>query len=124
LHCLSGLVNGGYGIKLKPVGSNTKQRNKNFLLTLRIATNKMTWDFTELNKVVANWAADDNTNYDFHETLYPNKIVLNNKGVEIIRVAEDGFYVRGVRVEADDREAATVYTAFKEFLVWNRLSRE
>ena len=43
---------------------------------------------------------------------------------EMLRVAEDGFYVRGVRVEADDKEAATVYAAFKEFLVWSRLSRE
>ena len=84
----------------------------------------MAYDFTELNKVVANWAADDNTNYDFHETLYPNKIVLNNKGVEMLRVAEDGFYVRGTKVPVDDKEAATVYTAFKEFLVWSRLSRE
>ena len=84
----------------------------------------MTWDFTELNKAVVNWAADDNTNYDFHETLYPNKIVLNNKGVEMLRVTEDGFYVRGTKVPVDDKEAATVYTAFKEFLVWSRLSRE
>jgi hypothetical protein len=43
---------------------------------------------------------------------------------EMLKVADDGFYVRGVRVEADDREAATVYNAFKEFLVWNRLHRE
>jgi hypothetical protein len=43
---------------------------------------------------------------------------------EMLRVAEDGFYVRGIRVEADHKEAATVYTAFKEFLVWSRLSRE
>ena len=84
----------------------------------------MAYDFTELNKVVATWAADDNTNYNFHETLYPNKIVLNNKGVEMLRVTEDGFYVRGTKVPVDDKEAATVYTAFKEFLVWSRLSRE
>ena len=84
----------------------------------------MAYDFTELNKVVATWAADDNTNYNFHETLYPNKIVLNNKGVEMLRVAEDGFYVRGTKVPVDDKEAATVYAAFKEFLVWSRLSRE
>ena len=77
----------------------------------------MSYDFTELNKVVANWATDDNTSYK-------NSIILNNKGVEMLRVAEDGFYVRGEKVPVDDREAATVYNAFKEFLVWNRLSRE
>lgn len=82
----------------------------------------MSYDFTELNKVVANWA-DDNTNDDFHESK-SNNIVCNAGSTEMLRVAEDGFYVRGVRVEADDREAATVYNAFKEFLVWNRLSRE
>jgi len=41
----------------------------------------MSYDFTELNKVVA-------------------------------------------KIPVDDKEAATVYNAFKEFLVWNRLSRE
>jgi hypothetical protein len=77
----------------------------------------MAYNFTELNKVVANWATDDNTSYK-------NSIILNNKGVEMLRVAEDGFYVRGTKVPVDDKEAATVYTAFKEFLVWSRLSRE
>jgi hypothetical protein len=77
----------------------------------------MAYDFTELNKVVANWATDDNTSYK-------NSIILNNKGVEMLRVAEDGFYVRGTKVPVNDKEAATVYTAFKEFLVWSRLSRE
>ena len=77
----------------------------------------MAYNFTELNKVVANWATDDNTSYK-------HSIILNNKGVEMLRVAEDGFYVRGTKVPVDDKEAATVYTAFKEFLVWSRLSRE
>jgi hypothetical protein len=84
----------------------------------------MSYNFTELNKVVANWATDDNTNYKFHETLYPNNIVMKLGNTEMLKVSEDGFYVRGVRVEADDKEAATVYAAFKEFLVWNRLSRD
>lgn len=84
----------------------------------------MAYNFTELNKVVANWAKDDTTGYNFHETLNSNNITMLSGKAEMLRVAEDGFYVRGVRVEADDREAATVYAAFKEFLVWNRLSRE
>jgi hypothetical protein len=53
-----------------------------------------------------------------------NNIVMINKGVEMLRVAEDGFYIRGEKVPVDDKEAATVYNAFKEFLVWSRLSRE
>jgi hypothetical protein len=41
---------------------------------------------------------------------------------EMLRVAPDGFYVRGVRVEADGKEAKEVYTAFKQWLTWNTLS--
>jgi hypothetical protein len=44
-------------------------------------------------------------------------------GSEMMRVSADGFYVRGVRVPADDREAETVYNAFKQFLVWAELNR-
>ena len=44
-------------------------------------------------------------------------------GVEMLRVAQDGFYVRGERVPADDKEAETVYNAFKQFLVWAELNR-
>ena len=76
----------------------------------------MSYDFTELNKVVATWVLPEAPRY--------NNIVCNVGTTEMLRVTEDGFYVRGVRVEADDREAATVYNAFKEFLVWGRLSRE
>jgi hypothetical protein len=44
-------------------------------------------------------------------------------GCEMLRVAEDGFYVRGVRVPADDQEAGTVYRAFKEMLTWANINR-
>ena len=86
----------------------------------------MSYNFTELNKVVATWVNDDPseiTRYNFHQPK-PNKIVCNVGETEMLRVSEDGFYVRGVRVEADDKEAATVYNAFKEFLVWSRLHRD
>jgi len=84
----------------------------------------MSYDFTELNKVVATWVQDDGiTRYNFHEPK-SNNIVCNVGSTEMLRVADDGFYVRGVKVPVDDKEAATVYNAFKEFLVWNRLSRE
>jgi len=83
----------------------------------------MSYDFTELNKVVAKWAADDPTSYNFH-LPNSNNITCNVGSTEMLRVAEDGFYVRGEKIPVDDKEAATVYTAFKEFLVWSRLSRE
>ena len=60
--------------------------------------------------------------YTFHEPK-PNSIVLNAGVEEMIRVAADGFYVRGVRVPADDKEAETVYQAFKQWLAWANLQR-
>ena len=42
---------------------------------------------------------------------------------EMLRVARDGFYVRGQKVPVDDKEAETVYNAFKQFLVWAELNR-
>jgi hypothetical protein len=80
------------------------------------------YNFTELDKAVGTWA-QETTRYNFHEPK-PNNITMFTGGTEMIKVAEDGFYVRGVRVEADDKEAAIVYNAFKEFLVWSRLHRD
>jgi hypothetical protein len=42
----------------------------------------------------------------------------------MLKVTEDGFYVRGVKVEADEKEAAAVYRAFKQFLVHHALTKE
>jgi hypothetical protein len=44
-------------------------------------------------------------------------------GCEMLRVANDGFYVRGVKVTQDDREAEIVYNAFKQFLTWAEMNR-
>jgi hypothetical protein len=61
-------------------------------------------------------------------TISVSEVAQNNiscwaGGSEMLRVAEDGFYVRGVKVPADDNEAKTVYNAFKQFLVWAELNR-
>jgi len=93
----------------------------------------MSYNFKDLEAVTYKWA-EDSTKYGviaqevspefaFREPT-PNNITMITGGAEMLRVAEDGFYVRGEKVPVDDREAATVYNAFKEFLVWNRLSRE
>ncbi len=84
------------------------------------------YDFQPLQNVMNNWAVElpDEPNFTFNVDAEPNNIVMINKGVEMLRVAEDGFYVRGTKVPVDDKEAAIVYNAFKEFLVWSRLSRE
>lgn len=43
--------------------------------------------------------------------------------VEMLKVAKDGFYIRGVKVEQDDKEAERVYNAFKSFLMWAELNK-
>lgn len=52
-----------------------------------------------------------------------SNIVFYGGPNEILKITEEGFYVRGKRVEADDAEAAAVYKAFKEFLVHHALTR-
>ena len=52
-----------------------------------------------------------------------NNIVFHTGQSEMMKVTEDGFYVRGVKVDADEKEAAAVYKAFKAFLVHHALTR-
>jgi hypothetical protein len=82
------------------------------------------YNFQPLQDVMNNWAQNQPTPPVTFELPKNNNITMINKGVEMLRVAEDGFYVRGKKIPVDDKEAATVYNAFKEFLIWNRLSRE
>jgi hypothetical protein len=51
-------------------------------------------------------------------------IKLNGGGEEMIRIAEDGFYVRGERVPAGKKEAKQVYKAFKQWMTWAILNGE
>ena len=75
--------------------------------------------------------ADDNAytvSLTDNDWIYPQEpkhddIVLTGGGEEMLRVDKDGFYVRGVKVEADAKEAEQVYKAFKEWLAWASLSR-
>lgn len=43
---------------------------------------------------------------------------------EMLKITEDGFWVRGVQVASDDKEAKVVFEAFKQWLAWSALSRE
>jgi len=45
-------------------------------------------------------------------------------GEEMLRVSPEGFWVRGVRVEQDDREAQVVYNAFKSWIAWAQLNKD
>ena len=42
---------------------------------------------------------------------------------EMIKITRTGFFVRGVAVKQDDKEAEIVYNAFKEFLTYHALTR-
>jgi hypothetical protein len=46
-----------------------------------------------------------------------------NTNNEMLRVSPKGFWVRGVKVEQDDKEAEVVYNAFKQWLVWSEMNR-
>jgi hypothetical protein len=52
-----------------------------------------------------------------------NNIVFHSGPSEMLRIAEDGFYVRGVRLEQDDKEIEQVYNCFKEWLSWSMLNK-
>ena len=53
-----------------------------------------------------------------------NSITFHGGGNEMLKVTKDGFYVRGVKVEADEQEASAVYNAFKKFLIHQALTKE
>ena len=54
-----------------------------------------------------------------------NTIVFNaNTGQEMLKITEDGFYVRGVKVPVDDNEALAVYNSFNQWLAWAQLQRQ
>jgi hypothetical protein len=52
-----------------------------------------------------------------------NNIVFNTGPAEMLRVAEDGFYVRGQKVPVDSDEGLAVYRAFRNFLAYHALTR-
>lgn len=55
----------------------------------------------------------------------PNAITLLTAGNdEMIRITAEGFWVRGVKIPQDDKEAETVYNAFKQWLAWTSLQRK
>ena len=79
---------------------------------------------------LAEWARYCNDDIVATETLY--KFHEPTKGAttfytgedEMLRVAEDGFYVRGKKISQDDKEAETVYNAFKQWLAWANLQQQ
>lgn len=74
---------------------------------------------------LAQWNQNiEQTTYSLHETNPDAAITMMAGGAdEMIRVTKDGFYVRGVKVPQDDKEAETVYNAFKQWMAWAALTQ-
>lgn len=59
--------------------------------------------------------------------LEPNKIVFDINPMRtdpMLVIGEDGFWVRGTKVEQGPEEARQVYTAFQQWLAWSALNRQ
>jgi hypothetical protein len=54
----------------------------------------------------------------------PSAITCLAGGAEMLKVSPDGFWVRGVKVEQDDKEAEKVYNAFKAWMMWAQLNKD
>ena len=53
-----------------------------------------------------------------------NTIIFNGStNDEMLKITPDGFYIRGVKVQQDEREAETVYKTFHQWLTWATLNR-
>jgi hypothetical protein len=78
-------------------------------------SNINTW--SKVVEDLQNWSVSSNL------PVSNNTISMMVSGTEMLKVAPDGFYVRGIRVPADEKEADNVYKAFKQFLVWSELHR-
>lgn len=50
--------------------------------------------------------------------------ITDNPVEEMLRISKDGFYVRGVKVPVDDKEAMAVYNSFQQWLAWAQLQRD
>ena len=53
-----------------------------------------------------------------------NSTIFYNAGEEVLRVSNNGFWIRGEKVPVDDKEALAVYNAFRQWLIWQNLTHE
>jgi hypothetical protein len=86
-------------------------------------------DWQQLGQILSSWVEgnrqleSDITVKDSY-TSDSGNIVFNTGSSEMLRISEDGFWVRGVRVEQTAREAEIVYNNFRQWLTWAQLNRE
>ena len=53
-----------------------------------------------------------------------NNLAKTENYTEMIKITQEGFWVRGVKVEQNEQEARLVYQAFKEWLTWANLTKQ
>ena len=78
---------------------------------------------TWLDDYISNINIDD-ASWTYDPRIGANDISLTGGGEEMLRVAEDGFYVRGVKIKQNKREAKAVYEAFKKWMTHAIMSGE
>ena len=49
-------------------------------------------------------------------------IVMSTGTTEMLKITKDSFYVRGVRVPQDEKEAQEVYEAFRQWMTYMALT--
>jgi hypothetical protein len=80
----------------------------------------MTYNFDAVQTATDNWVAKPEHTFRDPE---PNNIICMAGATEMLKIGPEGFWVRGIKVAADDKEALAVYNGFKQFLVWAELNR-
>jgi hypothetical protein len=77
------------------------------------------------------WSVEPLPNGDF-KVVYANnwedeqntvRFFAGSPNTEMLKISPKGFWVRGVKVEQDDKEAERVYNAFKQWMVWCEMNR-
>lgn len=53
---------------------------------------------------------------------HPNTVTFQCGEDEMLKFSDKGFWVRGVKVEQDEREAQAVYEGFTAWLAWQQLN--
>lgn len=62
--------------------------------------------------------------FEIHDVnAKPSNLVMLVNETEWIKITEEGFWVRGEKVEQGPEEARIVYDAFREFLMWSNLTK-
>ena len=79
---------------------------------------------TEIGSYAQRIATGEKFNVNSDGTI-ENSITFNTNDNlnEMIKITNDGFYIRGKKVPQDDKEAETVYNAFKQWLMWANMTR-